>query len=450
MKKILGDTKSSHKKIAELLKKPVSLKNLRHISNVDIADYLSLPHLPHQSQLFEILLNYKLAVPVLSEMKEDSLKKFLKNQDKATLVKLFSEGPMDDLIYLIDLIKNPKELLSALPVDQKTRLQKFLNYPKDSTGRIMQEDYFSLPLSATVEEGIQKLREYSREKFVHYIYVVDSQKVLKGVLSIRQLSIAFPQTLIKEIINENVISVSPQEEAQSSAQLVSRHNFIAIPVVDSQNHILGLITVDDVLDIIEESAHAQIYAMAGLPEDDRIYTSTYTSIKNRLPWLTLNLFFAVLASSIISWFEQSMNQLIILATLKNIVAGIGGNTAIQTLTVTTRGLDTGDFRFTNFKKALKKESLSGLITGSLLGLGAALITLFWKNSALVAGVIFLAMLLTSVLAVWAGLIVPLILRKLKKDPAVSSGVIVTVITDIFGFFIFLGMASLGLKMVAGL
>lgn len=437
-----------NKKIIELLNKPktISLKSLRHISNIDIADFLSHPKNKTLSdKLFNILLDYKLAVPVLSEMKEEQLKHFLNAQSEPALVQLFSEGAMDDLIYLIELTKNPKDILGKLNVSRQNLFRKFMSYPEGSAGRIMQDDYFSIPLSAEADEAIEKLREYSREKFVHYIYVVEGDQTLKGVLSIRQLAIADPQIQIKEIANSNLFSSSPETSANEVAELVSRHNFIAIPIVDSKNRMLGLVTVDDVLDIVEESATAKIYAMAGLSEDDRIYTKSSQAIKNRLPWLALNLVFAVLASSIISIFEQSMNRLIILATLKNIVAGIGGNTAIQTLTVTTRGLDTGDFRFTTFKKAFFKESLSGFVTGSLLGLGAGLITFLWKSSFLVAVVIFLSMVLNSMIAVWIGLSIPILMRKLKKDPAVSSGVLVTVVTDIFGFFIFLSLASIGLK-----
>ncbi|MCY4321161.1 MAG: magnesium transporter [Bdellovibrionaceae bacterium] len=423
----------------------VSLKSLRHISNIDLAEFLSETNPKSSTKLFKILLDYKIAVSVLSEMKTNKLKQFLNSLSKKTLIKLFSEGPMDDLIYLIELTKQPKDILKALPAPQQILLKKFMAYPKDSAGRIMQDDYFSIPYDSYVEESIEKLREYSREKFVHYIYAINSDQILQGVLSIRELAISQPQTQIKEIINSNVITASPLQSESDVAQLVSRHNFIAVPIIDNSGKMLGLITVDDVLDIIEESATAQIYAMAGLTEDDRVYTTSAKAIKNRLPWLGLNLIFAVLASSIIALFEQTMSRLIILATLKNIVAGIGGNTAIQTLTVTTRGLDTGDFRFTSFRKALTKESLSGLTTGFLLGLGASIITYFWKGSLLVSFVIFLAMLFNSILAVWLGFLIPILMRKLKKDPAVSSGVFVTVITDIFGFFIFLSLASLGLK-----
>ena len=419
----------------------ISLSSLRHVSSADMASLLLDLDEGKSELLFQYLLDTKLAVSVLSEMQEPHLKLFLSRLPKDKKVKLFSEGQTDDLVYLMDFIEDSEVILNQLDPKQRLTLKKFRAYPQDSSGRIMQDDFFALQPEFSVEQGIEKLREYSREKFVHYIYVTDREHILAGVLSIRQLAISSPKTKIKEIINKNIVSIRPWQSDKEAADMVSRHNFIALPVTDENNKILGLVTVDDVLDVIEEEGQAKVYAMAGLPEDDRIYTRSSQTIKNRLPWLTLNLFFAILASSIISLFEQTMSRLIILATLKNIVAGIGGNTAIQTLTVTARGLDTGDFHFTSFSKALAKELFAGFIMGCALGLGAALITYFWKNSFLVAGIIFFSMVLNSLIAVLAGFITPVLMRKLKKDPAVSSGVIVTVITDIFGFFIFLALAA---------
>lgn len=436
---------SSIKKLLEKSQK-IPLKTLRHISSADTASLLFELDSEKSEKLFQLLLESKLAVSVLSEMRGVKLRGFLKSLPQKTLVKLFSEGSMDDLVYLIDFTPRPNKLLEQLPLEKKITLQKFMDYPEDSAGRIMQDDYFSLSFESSVGQGIDKLREYSREKFVHYIYAVDKEKTLIGVLSIRELAISAPEVKIKDIINKQFVSVQPWESAHFAATIVSKHNFIAIPVVDKKNKIAGLITVDDVLDLVEESATAKIYAMAGLSEGDRIYTKISKTIKNRLPWLAVNLVFAILASSIISLFEQTMSRLIILATLKNIVAGIGGNTAIQTLTVTARGLDTGDFNFTTVSKAFIKETFSGLTTGCALGIGAGIITYFWKSSFLVSGIIFVAMVLNSLVAVWAGFMTPILMQKMKKDPAISSGVIVTVITDIFGFFIFLSLAALGLSL----
>ena len=253
--------------IKKLLEKSqtIPLKTLRHTSSADMASLLFELDNEKSEKLFQILLESKLAVSVLSEMKEPKLKEFLKNRTKGTLIKLFSEGSMDDLVYLIDLAPQSDDLLESLPLKQKITLKKFMAYPKDSAGRIMQDDFFSLPLEFSVEQGIEKLREYSREKFVHYIYSIDEKQTLLGVLSIRQLAISSPKAKIKDIINKSMVSVHPWQSANEAADIVSRHNFIAIPVIDKKNKILGLITVDDVLDIVEDEATAKIYAMAGLP-----------------------------------------------------------------------------------------------------------------------------------------------------------------------------------------
>lgn len=425
----------------------IPLKDLRHLSSVDTASLLmELPE-PEARRLFEELIQANLASSTLSEIPEPHLKDFLQSLPETHLISLFSEGQLDDLIYLMEFIEGKEKLVAKLPEKRQIKLKNFMSYPEGTTGRIMQDDFFSVSISDTAGQGIEKLREYSRERFVHYVYCMDEKRILLGVLSIRELAIAPSHVEIKDILNRDVITVTAFDSEKDTAELVGRHNFIALPVVDQNKKLLGLVTVDDILDIIKEQALADIYARAGLPEDDRIYSSAFSSIKNRLPWMVLNLVFAFLASSIISLFEQTMSRLIILATLKNVVAGIGGNTAIQTLTVTTRGLDTGDFDFTTFTKALLKESFVGLMMGLFMGTGAALITFVWKESFLVSVVIFIAMLLNSFVAVLSGFVIPVALRSIRKDPAVSSGVLVTIITDIFGFFIFLGTASIGLKMI---
>lgn len=422
-------------------------KKLRHLSSADAANLLIKSNQRESDQLFQDLMKANLAVSALSEMQGPYLKKFLKKLSKEQLIALFSQGSMDDLVYIINFIDKKNQFIKEIPIKQSYKLKKFMAYPKDSTGRIMQDDYFAVQLETTAEQAIESLREYSRNKFVHYIYCVDKNKKLIGILSIRQLATSSPSIAMETIINQNVMTLNPNSPAKDTAQVVSHHNYIAMPVVDDKKRMLGLVTVDDILDIVSDQATAQMYAMAGLPEDDRIYTNPFKSIKNRLPWLMVNLLFAALTSSIIGLFEHTMSRLIILATLKNIVAGIGGNTAIQTLTVTTRGLETGDFNFTTFSRALFKELIVGAAMGFFMGVGAGLITYFWKDSLLVSIVIFIAMFINSIIAVLAGFLIPIFMRKINKDPAVSSGVLVTITTDIFGFFIFLSIASLGLKLI---
>jgi magnesium transporter len=265
---------------------------------------------------------------------------------------------------------------------------------------------------------------------------VDENGKLVGVVSLREMATAPANTLLMDLAKKDVVAVTPTTSNEEVSQLVERYNFLAIPVVDNDK-ILGVITIDDVVDIIQEQATADIYASAGLQEDDRVYSPILFSIKNRLPWMLLNLILASYVSRVVSMFETTMQELIVLATLNNIVAGMGGNTAIQTLTVVTRGLSVGDFNYTSKKKAVLKEAAVGSFNGVIVGLCAGILVYFWKDNLMVSIVICLALILNSFMASTLGTIVPLTLKHFKRDPAAGSGVIVTVLCDCLGIFLLL-------------
>ncbi|MCB0357687.1 MAG: magnesium transporter, partial [Bdellovibrionales bacterium] len=279
----------------------------------------------------------------------------------------------------------------------------------------------------------------------YYIYCVNERHQLAGIISLRQLATAPENKALADIVKEDVVTVFPEEPAEKAAEFVSHYDLIAIPVVSHDRELLGIVTVDDILDIIQEQATAGIYAQAGLQEDDRVFTPARQSINKRIPWMFLNLLLAALASSVVSLFENTMSHLIILASLKNIVAGMGGNTAIQSLTVVTRGLATGDFSFISQTKAIVKEVIVGVTIGIMTGISAGLLTYIWKANLMVSIVICISMIINSFLAAIAGAVVPISLKKMGWDPATGSGVLVTMFTDIISFFSFLGIATLGLK-----
>ena len=425
---------------------PVEAKAfLEKMEDADVASFLS-----QQESLAKLLIPYLIQenrlARVIVELPEEKIKSFLKEMSQKQLDELFCSTQVDELVYILQFIDEEKrgDILSRSP--QKNRMLRFLEYSENQVGRIMQSPVFALTSSTRVAEGIEKLRKESLENFVFYVYCVDDQNRLEGVVSMRELVTAQAGTLLKDIIKKNVISVSAHMTTDMASKVVAHYDFLSLPVVDDNHHLLGVITMDDIIDIIQERNKANIYATAGLHLQESIHTSPWKSIQNRLPWMGLNLFLAILASSVISLFEQTMSRLIILASLKNIVASMGGNTAIQTLTVTTRGMATGDFRFTPFTQALLKEVIVGFVMGVIMGLGSAIITYFWKGSLLVSTVIFIAMVLNFIVAVIMGSVIPIVLNFLKRDPAVGSGILVTIITDIFGFFIFLGVAHYGLSL----
>jgi magnesium transporter len=309
----------------------------------------------------------------------------------------------------------------------------------------MQTEVFALPMVLTCQEANDRIRSRADSESVYYIYCVDEENTLVGVVSLRELVRAPATKPLSEIMKKDLVTVRPDATSEEVAKLVGHYDYIALPVTTETGELLGLVTVDNVIDILQSQAAAQMYAQVGLQERDRIYSSARQSTLYRLPWMVLNLATAFAASFVVAQFEETMSQLIVLATLNNVVAGMGGNQAIQTLTVMTRGLATGDFNFITPKRALFKELAVGLMSGLVVGLLGGLVVFLWKGQAGVAVILFCAMLINAVIATGMGAIVPVLLKRLGFDPASGSGVIITFATDVCGFLSFLGIATLVLK-----
>jgi magnesium transporter len=425
------------------------LSIVNKIEPADLASLMGQFGLREKKLLLDALIKADKAASTLLEMPESQLEDFLKHLEAEKCLRLIVSAPEEDAAFLLNLMPDSQQnfVFDEMEPELRARIEQILSYPEDSAGRIMQTNAFAIPSNITAGEGLQLLRERAQEQSIYYIYCVDEEQRLDGVVSLRDLATALPEAPIETIIKREVVTVSPENTSEDVAQVVSHYDFIAIPVVNKQRQLIGLITIDDVVDIIQDQVTANLYAQAGLQEDDRVYSPNNFKIKNRLPWMLLNLILAAVASSVVSLFENTMEELILLAVLKNIVAGMGGNTAIQTMTVVTRGLAIGDFNFITHSKAILKETLVGITIGLITGLSAGLLVYVWKGQMMVAIVIFLSMVLNSLVASCFGAMVPILINKMKKDPATGSGVIVTMITDIFSFFSFLGIATLGLRLL---
>ena len=417
---------------------------LERMEPADIASFISNEE-QYFSQLVSILIEINEIGSVLEEMPSDKLTPFLTEMTDSQMDSLFQTAPIDDLVYLFPFIPEEKQDAILSRSSRREQIQRFLDYSKDQAGRIMRTPVFSLPAHTTAVDSIQHLRKRSEEESIFYIYCTNNDGELIGVVSVRQVATAPAHTILQDLMKKDVISVQPTMTTREVARTAAHYDFLSLPVTNEQGKLLGLITLDDIIDIIQDQNTANLYARVGLQRQETVHTSPWVSIKNRIPWMCLNLGLAIIASSVISLFEQTMSRLIVLASLKNIVASMGGNTAIQTLTVTTRGIATGEFRFTSFSQALLKELIVGLFMGVIMGIGTGFIVYFWKNDPLVSVVIAIAMVLNFLMAVVMGAIVPILLTMFKRDPAVGSGVLVTMITDIFGFFTFLFIAQMGLR-----
>jgi magnesium transporter len=422
---------------------------LAKIEPADIAALL--PELnPASTQiLFEAMISTDRAIPTLLQLPEAQRAEVLRRFEGEQFLQILKTASDEDASRLLSCLEPEwqESALTNIEVSRRARIQKFLNFPEDSAGRVMQSVVFCLSSDMTAGEAIEELRKRAQQESIYYVYCVDRNGSLEGVASLRQIVICNSNTTLASVMRREVVAVAAQHPAAEAADLVSKYGLIAIPVIDDNRRLLGIITVDDIVDLIKEQATAEVYAQAGLQEDDRVYTSPIKSVQKRLPWMLVNLGLAAVASSVVSLFEDTMSHLIILASLKNIVAGVAGNTAIQSLTVVTRGLAVDDFKFVSQAKALAKEFVTGTMIGLITGLAAGLLTYIWKGNLLVSGVISVSMFLNALVAAAFGSFVPLILVKFKLDPATGSGPIVTMVTDIFSFFSFLGIASLALRLV---
>lgn len=423
---------------------------LNKLEPMDLASLLGQLNVRERRLLLEALLTIDKAAQTLWEVPDSQLPVFMKALSDQKLTELFISANDEHVAYFLSVMPEPEQerFLAELGTEKSSKVKQLLSYPEDSAGRLMESDIFTVLTDYTAKEGLEALRKAAQEQSIYYIYCVDKEKRLEGVLSLRDLATAPQDTKLKDLIKKDVITVHPEASTEEAARIVAHYDFIAIPVVNKDKSLLGVITVDDVVDIIQEQATANIYAQVGLQEDDRVYSENFFKIKNRIPWMVLNLFLAAVASSVVSLFEDTMSELIILASLKNIVSGMGGNTAIQSLTVVTRGIATGDFSFITKAKTILKETLVGSSIGLVMGLLAGVLTYIWKDNLMVSVIICISMIINSLVASSMGAIVPIALDKLKKDPAAGSGVIVTTFMDIFSFFTFLGIASLGLKFIA--
>ncbi len=416
----------------------------------DLASLLSNLNKRELRLFIEALIGINKAVKTLVVVPEQQLEDALRNIEPEQQFRIIEQANFDDAAYFLSLLNKGEqtEILAKITRDKAKKIEQYLSYPEDSAGRMMHAEVFNLPVSLNASTALSELRKRAQTESIYYIYCVNERHQLRGILSLRQLATAPESKPLSELIKTDVVAVYPEDPIEKAAELVSHYDLIAVPVINQDRELLGIITVDDILDIVQQQATADIYAQAGLQEDDRVFTPAKESIKKRLPWMYLNLLLGALASFVVSLFEETMSHLIILASLKNIVAGMGGNTAIQSLTVVTRGLATGDFSFISQTRAILKEIMVGVAIGIAIGISAGLLTWVWKGNTMVSIIICISMIINSLLASVAGSVVPVTLKKMGWDPATGGGVLVTTFMDIMSFFSFLGIAALSLKFLA--
>jgi len=408
--------------------------------------------LPEKDRLsvFSLLVerNSRLAMEALSELGPEAGAALLSGRSAEEIVKLTQELPSDDVAAIIDHL--PEELAAAvLELMQKkpasADVGELLEYPEKTAGRIMNPKVFALSEDMTAAEAIAALQASRDVEMVFYLYVIDARRHLVGVVSLRRLLLVPPDTSLKRIMTTDLISVRVDVNQEEVARLVASYNLLAIPVVDEENKLVGVITVDDVIDVIKDEATEDVYRLAGLASDDRVFTAPTHSLRKRLPWLIMNLATAFIAASVVKMFEGTIGVVTSLAVFMPVVAGMGGNAATQTLAVIVRGIAIGELTWSNSRKALIKEAAVGVGNGVACGIVGAGVVWLMQGTPWLGLILGLAMIINMFVAAVAGTLIPLALRALKVDPALASSVFITTLTDVFGFLSFLGLGALFIR-----
>ena len=388
-------------------------------------------------------------VALLLDYAEDDEKfNLLSLFSKNRQAQIISEMSSDELVDLLGTLDEDEqnEIITNMNTEEVEEVKALLSYDPESAGGIMATEFISIKETDTVNETINYLRTMAPDSETpYYIYVVDDLDVLKGVVPLRQIIVSTPDTLIKDIMIENIISAPVDMDQEEVSHIFEKYGFMAIPVVDHNGEILGIITVDDVMEIMKEEYTEDMFRLAGLDEEEKVAGTVIGAIKSRLPWLLVNLVTATLAAKTVSLFENTIAQIVALATFMPMVAGMGGNAGSQTLTLIIRGIAIGEINYENQAGILKKEIAIGIINGLCLGLVVGVLGYFWVGSLAFGFVIGTAMLLNLIVATISGYLVPILLKKVGIDPALASAVFVTTVTDVLGFFFFLGLATVMLQ-----
>ncbi len=410
----------------------------------DLGDLIEALEPETRPKLIE-LLGRDFDFAALTEVEDSIREEILEELPTETLIEGVRELDHDDAVYILeDLDEAEKaEILDKLPAIERVALQRSLDYPEGSAGRRMQTEFIAVPPFWTTGQTIDFMRETEDLPDTFYeIFVIDPGGHLLGSVALDKLLRSKRPTTIESLMDDDPDRVKATEPQEEVARLFERYNLVSAAVVDETGRLVGAMMVDDIVDVLEEEADADIKALGGVNADEELSDDVWDILKSRSTWLFVNLCTALLASSVIGLFEHSLQKMVALAVLMPIVASMGGNAGTQTMTVAVRALATRHLGRANAWRVIRREMLVGLLNGIAFAILMAVIAVVWFGTAQLGPVIGLAIIVTLVSAAFGGIIIPLALDHFDVDPAVSSGPLVTTITDVVGFFAFLGIATL--------
>jgi magnesium transporter len=419
-------------------------KKLDTLHSADVAHILEALPLEDRLNLWE-LVKADRDGEILLEVSDSVRQSLIADMDSKELLAAAEQLDADELADLApDLPKDVlQDLMDSLDTQNRERLQSTLSYPEEAVGAHMDFDIVTIREDITLEVALRYMRRLgSLPELTDKLFVVDREDILRGVLPLKRMVVSDLDASVSDVMVADAVVFHPEDIADEAAQAFERYDLVTAPVVDDNNKLVGRITVDAVMDYIRDESESDMLSMAGLREEEDFFASIWKSVQNRWAWLAINLMTAMVASRVIGLFEGSIEKIVALAALMPIVAGIGGNSGNQTTTMIVRGLALGQISSHNMKSLVKKELgvalLNGILWGGVLGIIAYLL---YGNYQL-GLVMMAAMTFNLLLAAVMGVMIPLVMTKFGRDPAVGSSVLITAMTDSGGFFIFLGLATI--------
>ena len=423
--------------------KSLLLRLFDSIHEADIADIFEQID-PEIRRKLVILWGLEFNGEVLSELEEPVQSEVVNQMPSEQLTKAIRKLDSDDLVDLIEnlAIDQQRTILAGLDNSDRAAVEQSLRYPNESAGRLMQREIVMIPAHWNVGQTIDFMRNSTDlpEQFYHLI-LTDPKASLVGVVALGRLMASNRTTNLKEIIDDDCHSVNAIDSQQDVAYAFNQYHLISMPVIDNGGRVVGVITIDDAMSVLDEEAEEDILRLAGVG-DESLSERVSEIAMQRFPWLIVNLITAIIASLVIDQFSYTIETLVALAVLMPIVASMGGNAGTQSLTVAVRALATRDLTRSNAFRVIRRETMVGILNGFLFAIIASIIGLIWFGAPILGGVMGLAMVITMTAAGIAGILIPLGFSWIRIDPALASGVFVTTVTDCVGFLAFLGLAAL--------
>jgi magnesium transporter len=380
---------------------------------------------------------------VLEEMEDEDAAAVAELLHVADLAGILNEMEADEAADVLGDLSPERAAEALREMEEPEGIIPLLQYPDDTAGGLMTPAVVTLRRDWRVQEALDELRRVGpRADSTYYLFVTDRAGILQGVVGLRSLVAAFPETTIEAVMDTNVVSVPVTADQEDCARTLSRYGLLALPVVDELGRLVGVITADDLIEVAEDEATEDMYRMVGISGEERVLGPLRSAVLKRLPWLAINMVTLFIAITVVNAFEWVIAGMVALATFLPLVSGEGGNAGSQTTTVIVRGMALGEVDERTGMRALAKELAAALINGAVIGIGTGVAIYIWKGEAVIAVAAGLAMVLNFLVAALAGVLVPLALKLIRVDPALASAAFVTAVTDTLGFLFFLGIATL--------